>query len=246
MPFRTASITRTLFFFLWLLAPAALVAQPAPTPDRPADAVSLELLRSQLEGLESSSDVDDATQTAAVEMYRKAISNLEIARSQEEAAARFKADIESAPQETRRLREELARKKEDAGKTAPAFDGMGLDELVQRLQQEQANLASVEAKLAEFETQIKKETDRPDAIRALLAEANSQKTQIEADLATGASGAEPARITQARQALLKTELQSLRTQTSMLDQELLSQGVRIDLLEAQRDLTEFSVRSLQS
>ncbi len=246
MPIPTASITRALFLVLWLLAPGILFALPAPTPAEPADAVTLELLRSQLEGLESSSDIDDTTKATAVEMYRKAISNLEIARSQEQAAARFKAEIESAPTETRRLREELARKKEDSEKTTPAFDGMGLDELVQRLQQEQANLASVEAKLAEFETQIKKETDRPDAIRALLAEANSKKTQIEADLATGASGAEPARITQARQAVLKTELQSLRTQTSMLDQELLSQGVRIDLLEAQRDLTEFSVRSLQS
>ncbi|MGB5744192.1 MAG: mechanosensitive ion channel domain-containing protein [Sedimenticolaceae bacterium] len=246
MQFLNTSITRTLLFFLWLLVPAALVALPAPTLDKPADAVTLELLRSQLDGLESSSDVDEATKTAAAEMYRKAISNLEIARSQEEAAARFQAAIESAPKETHRLREELARKKESAGTTPPAFDGMGLDELVQRLQQEQANLAAVEAKLGEFETELKKETDRPDAIRALLAEANSKKTQTEADLAMGASGAEPAQITQARQALRKTELESLRTQTLMLDQELLSQGVRIGLLEAQRDLTEFSVRSLRS
>lgn len=240
-----ASITRIVFCLL-LLAPAALVATPAPTPDKPADAVTLELLRSQLDGLESSSDVDETTKAAAADMYRKAISNLEIARSQEETAARFQAAIASAPRETRRLREELARKQANAKETFPSFDGMGLDELVQRLQQEQANLAAVEAKLSEFETQLEKETDRPNAIRGLLAEEDRKKAQVEADLARVGSSVEPAQIVEARQALLKTELESMRTETSLLDQELLSQGVRIDLLEAQRDLTGFSVQSLQS
>ena len=153
----------------WLLAPALSGAQPAPGPDQPVASVDAEILRSQLDGIEASPDFDAATKAALTEMYRMALSNLETARSHRESAARFLQAVETAPTETRLLQAQLADKKEDGLSAAISFAALSLEEIDQRLQKEKANLAAVQAQLAQLEAQLKKEADRPAAVRELLA-----------------------------------------------------------------------------
>ena len=123
---------------------------------------------------------------------------------------------------------------------------MSLKAVDQRLQKEKANLAAVEAKLAEFEAQLKKEADRPAAIRERLTEAQSQKVQSESELATPPPADELPQLTQARKWLLESKLETLRTEILMLDQELLSQPARVERLKAERGLAEHAVESLRT
>lgn len=246
MRFLNPSITRSIVVAWLLLAPAALLAQAGPAPERPTGLVTLEVVRSQLEGIEASTDFDEATRATLTELYRKTISHLETADSYQESAARFGETVETAPDEANAARESLERKKEQDVGAVPSFAGMSLDELDQRLQKEKANLAAVEAKLAEFEAQLKKENDRPIAIRARLTEAKSRKAEAESDLATPAQPAALPQLTQAKKWLLESELEMLRTEILMLDQELLSQPARVELLKAERDLAEHAVESLRA
>ena len=208
--------------------------------------VTLEVLRSQLEGIEASTDFDEATRAALTELYRKAISNLETARSYQESIARFGEAVETAPAKANAARAELERKEEEGVGAVPSFEGITLEEADQLLQKEKANLAAVEAKLAEFEAQLKKETDRPATIRTRLTEAKSRKAEAESDLATPAQPDALPQLTQARNWLLESELEMLRTEILMLDQELLSQPARVELLKAERDLAEHAVESLRA
>jgi potassium efflux system protein len=204
--------------------------------------VSRQAIETSIENVQDAVDLDEAARAGLIERYRRTLGFIEAARSYSVAADAFAQAGQSAPGETRRIREKLERAQTDSGPVKlDLTNNASAREIEQRLQLERANQAAVAAKLANIDQQLAAQANRPAAVRQRLVDASRLNDKLSADLQLVPPSDEPALVSEARRWSLTTQAAATTAEIRMLDQELLSQGVRVDLLRAQRDE---AVRSL--
>ncbi len=231
--FRVLQLTVLLFAFMALRC--AFAADPT-------SSVTPETLNAKIKEVEATTELDDATRARLTEWYRKTLSHLETARANKTATEAFLRARETAPGEAKTLRDDI----EQVAETEPAdelqvSDKNPLPEIEQRLLKEKANQAAVAAKLKELDEQLAYEADRPNAVRQAISEANQRKEALASELKVPAPEDEAALLTEARSWQLQSEDLVLTTRLQKLDQELLSQPMRIELLKAQREKAALSL-----
>ncbi len=142
------------------LLPVAGASQEA--DGAPAAEITAGVIQSRLEQVQASSAYDDQTRTEAVELYRRALANLEAAAAQRQAAVRFEQARVGAPQQTEEIRRRLAAASGsdplaglDVGAQTPFRD------IEQQLQQERAAVAAAQATVAGLEQRLAAAQARP-------------------------------------------------------------------------------------
>jgi potassium efflux system protein len=118
---------------------------------------------------------------------------------------------------------------------------MPLVQIQQQLQKEQADLAAVDARHADFESRLAGERNRPSVIRQRLAEGAEKKDAIAGALRAPPATEEIPSMTEARAWVLQTKIAALNAEINMLNQELLSQPMRLELLKVKRDQAALEV-----
>jgi len=236
-----------------LLAALLLAAGPVCPADAPDVAtsspapVNAEMLNARLGEIESSTDIDENTRAAVADLIRRALGNLESARTNEAQTEDFVSAIQSAPEETRKIREELARSSGDAATASiKATESSDFEEIERELLQEKANQVAVRAKLDDLQEQLEAQAKRPVEIRQRLIAAQKEQDDLvsEQDLQTPAG--ELPWLTEARRWAQSTGIAALKSEVKMLDQELLSQSVRSSLLDAKIEQTSRSLERIGS
>ncbi|MDH3762472.1 MAG: mechanosensitive ion channel, partial [Gammaproteobacteria bacterium] len=89
--------------------------------------------------------------------------------------------------------------------------------------------------LAEIEASLEVQSQRAQQARVRLAEVKKRQPQIAEALQRPIPDDQPQRLTEAQRWALETEARALLDEAEMLDQELLSQPMRVELLGVQRD-----------
>ena len=230
----SALVSALLFFASTWLSGLAWAASPTEV----IAGITSGQIESKLKEIETTEELDDALKKKLIEIYRKTLSTLETTQQHENAAKSFAQTIETAPEEAKRIRSLL----EHAKTGQPTAKSMGISsatplmDLEQRLAKEQAELANVSAKLHEFEDQLRSLNERPLAVRTRLAEIKQLQKQISPELNAASRTGSPL-LLEAQQWLLKARSNALHSESRMLDQELLSQAAKLELLQAQRDET---------
>ena len=226
-----------------LAAAMAFAGDPQDTEaSLPASLVTAAVLESKIAETEAATGLSEETKARFVELYRKALSYLESARANQKSAAAFRRTAKTAPAQIQATRASL----EPGAHPAP-LDSLDADastplrELEQLLQKEQADLTAVDARRADFESRLSIMEQRPAAISQRLVEATRQREEVSAQLRSPAAEEAGATLAQARHWVLETHYQALSTEIKMLDQELLSRSLRMQLLEAKFDKEEASV-----
>ena len=110
-----------------------------------------------------------------------------------------------------------------------------LPQLAQRLQKEKADLAAVRAQRSDADNRLAELSARPPLIRQRLPLARQQQEELATQLKLPPPDGEDPAISQARQWELESRFQRLNAEIRKLDQELLSQPVRLELLKIERD-----------
>ncbi len=223
------SLWLTLLLVLFILSHSAQAADPTAT-------VTPETLNAKINEVEATAGLDETTKVRLTELYRKALSFLEAVRSNEKATEAFRQARETAPAKTEALRNQL----EQIPDTPPSVivnvtEQTRLTDIEQLLAAEKASLAAAESELADLEKLLSGEAERPTAARKQLTEAKQRQEQLAAELKLPTPEGELPAVIEASRWLLESENLALRTQIRMLDEELLSQPIRVALLEAQRD-----------
>jgi len=209
-------------------------------------AVTPEFLETKLKELEAASDIEETVKNRLAEQYRKALSDLEAVRSLEAKTAAFKQAIESAPNETEAIRKALSDREAEAPAEPPQIPkGLAIDEIEQRLAKTQADAAAVAAKLSEIGKDLETNADRPSAARQAISEAKRKLEELDAQTDLPPPKDESQALTNARLWAQEAQRQALRSAILMLDQELLSQPVRVELLKAQRDKASLDLEGLK-
>jgi potassium efflux system protein len=211
-------------------------------------AISAQQVEAEIKEIEAGSDLDEATRNKLIELYRKVQSHLEKARSSNASMEGFSRARESAPKEAQEIRAQLERLEgtDPLQRLTPSVgEDTALAELEQMLVKEQADLAAVQAKLAELDKKIQDDSARPDLARQRLTEAKRLQEDTASELKSlPTEAADP--TAEARRMLLETQQRATSAEIHMLDQELLSQPMRLKLLKAQRDLSARNLSNIQA
>jgi len=214
------------------MPPIALGQSSLPSETR----ATIEMLESRLQEVKASTDLDESNQTQLLDLYRKAISLVEQQRTHEAATQKFIKARDSAPKQSALLREQL----EDLEAEAPlklldSLSSEALPQLEQQLLSEKADLTGLANSVAGLEVLQETQAQRPQQARERLNEARRLQAKITDTLQLPPSEGQLPRLVEAKRWSLEQEARTLGAELEMLDQELLSQPLRIELLGAQRD-----------
>jgi potassium efflux system protein len=211
-------------------------AQDADAEVLPTRLVTPEIIEAKIQEVEAATGLGEESKNKLIELYRKALSNLQSAASNAEAAETYQRATETAAIEVQAIREAL----DESNVAAPeamldADMSTPLHQLESLLQKEKASLGAVEVRRAEFSKRLMEESGRPGLIRQRLAEATEQQDEIAAQLQLPVGSNGSSAKAEALRWELETSAEALSAEIKMLDQELLSQPVRVDLLKAKQD-----------
>ena len=238
-----------IFVFLILLA-AQAAAAPAPPQTTPSEAISQvnkTMLERKVEAVEADTSLSTEDKSELVSLYRKAISNLETALASDQAADAFIQMNQDAPVKAAELRKNtLEKKKLIPEQSLEVTATTAIETLEQRLLKEKADLAAVEAKLQKTRESIKYQTGRPQAIREQLIDSKKQLSGIADELRPPVAEGKSQPLEQAAYWLRESNARMLTAQIRMLDQELVSQPARLDLLAVEEEKAEHSVQFVKA
>ncbi|MGB5671653.1 MAG: mechanosensitive ion channel domain-containing protein [Sedimenticolaceae bacterium] len=235
---------RTRLLFPILLAAAAMLFLASPLslaePDEPdpipSASVTKEKLEAKIAETEAASGLVEEAKKELLGLYREALVNLEAAESDTQSAEEYSRIVDTAPARIEVLREAVAdlQTRDPAGDLDAALSDP-LPQLDQRLQKEKTDLAAARAQRSDADNQVRELSARPGLIGQRLVFARKQQEELAAQLGLPPPEGEDPATTEAREWVLESSLQALNAEIGRLDQELLSQPVRLDLQELERD-----------
>jgi potassium efflux system protein len=229
---------------LWLIGAAAWAAPPAAQPGGSLS-LSRSVVETRMAEVKASSDYSEQTKTTLSDLYHKVLSNLEAAEANSATAKTFTQARESAPAEAKQVRAALEKAEaENQPVTVEVSEKTPLADVEQLLLKEKADQAAVDAKLTNLEEQLDQENARPEQTRQRLSQARQQLDELNVMLKQAPAADEPAVLSEARRWNQQAQIKALNAEVTMLDQELLSQPMRVDLLKARRDTTARNLKRI--
>lgn len=208
-------------------------------------AVTIRLIETRIKELEGASDADSAKRLT--ELYRKALSNMEVMRNQEAKSAALAQTLENAPTEIQRLRKDIETLRAHAEDKPPAPKGeVPISDLEQQLTQAGAEEAALTARLSELDKIL---TDWPQTMAAARQGSQDNRKALDdlaAEMAQPSPDGETPATKEARLLVQETRQRALRAELTRLDREILSQSVREDLLRAERDKHQLELKGVQT
>ena len=225
----------------------SLVWAASPIPTIPTEGtISAQQIESAIAAVEAREGLDDETRTRVVDQLRDAQAQLQNMKSSQEAATAFANSLQTAPAETEKLRRLLD---QDAPVPSPGSLGISeatpLADLEQALATKLAEVAAAEARLAELEAQESTQAERPARARERINQLRSGMDAISAVIDSAPPPGELAIVTDARKLAAELKIDARTAELNRLDQEIVSNSVRLELTRAQRDTTARSLANLR-
>lgn len=228
---------------VWIIGGLSLLPMPVFAQQAPVQSdnvVTRSVVETRLQEIQESNNLTVESRDELVGLYRQALAHIETQRSQLAMAESFARARTEAPAELERLRaeNEQARISPPEIETELAADADTLS-IEQSVRDERAIQAAAAARLASITRQLAAEINRPGAARQRIVEARRLGEELASDLRAPVPAEEDPLFTEARHWVLIAHAAALGAEIRMLDEELLSQSIRQELLEAQREETSF-------
>jgi potassium efflux system protein len=204
-----------------------------------------EQIQSRIAAVRESEQVDELARTRAVQLYQQAIANLETTRANRQTIESYRKTAGTAPEQVATIHAAIERRGTmDPLAVLNITPATRLEKLEQDLESELANLSAIEARLAALEADLESETQRPAQVRERIAAARLLVEETPGSAALRHPAEQGPFMTEAARWSAETRIEALRSEIAMLDEELLTNGVRVELLQAQRDDTRQTARRI--
>ena len=226
-----------------LLATVPVAAQDVTIPRIAADgSLSIEQIESAIQSIAAREGISDEVRSSIVEQLRDAQTQVQNRLAAETTAAAYTDSLMTAPAETESLRAGL----DAETPVPPTLEGLGitdattLDELTLMLSQELAEQIAIESQFIELDAQVEAQGSRPADARRRIGDLRTSREELAAVMNTSPPPGEQQALTDAR--MLNTELRRVAqgAEINMLEQELVSHSVRLELLKARLDVAQRS------
>ncbi len=216
---------------------ALVLGAPAAPEPAPKAAVSPEAIESAIQEIEAREGLDEALKTKLLKLYRRIRSRLADTEAHEAAGESFRKAIQSAPKEIQEIRKRLQGPLILPSTPADLnIQGLPLAELEPRLLLAQSELAALRADQAALEKRLAEQEERPARIREELAEANKDLEEIDKPPKASDEAETSPLLVEARKLSRQSRFAETSAEIEMLQHELASHGLRLQRLEAERDL----------
>ena len=224
-----------------LLATLPVAAQDVSIPRIAADSsLSIEQIEAAIQSLAAREGISDEMRSSVVEQLRDAQTQIQNRLAAETTAAAHTNSLLTAPAETESLRADL----DAEAPVPPTLESLGitdtttLDELTLVLSQELAEQIALESRLIELDNQIEAQGSRPADARRRIADLRSSRDELAAAMNTSPPPGEQQALTDAR--MLNMELRRIAqaAEINMLEQELVSHSVRLELMKTRLDVAQ--------
>jgi potassium efflux system protein len=223
-----------------LLWPTAVTAQD--TTALPPTLVTTATLKARSADAEAQTNLSEEQKKKLLDLYQEALRNREEARANIERAAEFEKIARTAPEQTELIGKQLElAKSTDPITTISVTLQDSLEQVEQQLHKEQADLAAVDARRADFGTRLSDEVSRPVLVRKRLAAGQQKIEEIAVALQAQPAVEQNAALAEAQRWALETRKAALSSEIHMLNQELISQSVRVKLLKARQEQAALKV-----
>lgn len=230
LPHTTLRLLLLILLFIVGMQPAA-----AATPQEINKTLSS--LHSKLDSLSLSSSLNSDIKTTALDQYQQAITLLEGAENDRIQASEYTDSLTTAPRQIAELQRQLA--EPVAPGTPPATNDLA--ELERELLQQQTHLASLKTELANTTSSLQAEHDTD--LAAQLAAARAKQLDSPAVLAT--VSADNPILRDAAQALNSASSEANSARIAMLQQQMLSKDLRLNLWGAKQRLLQRQINSAE-
>jgi potassium efflux system protein len=238
-PSAPGTLIRWLLVLLLLLSALAATAEKtgsdAIVPRSLAQELDIDRLSARISSLEAIAEPDQQTKST-LDIYRNALTLLKTAQEEQSAADRYKDIVDNAKELLAGFSTQLKEARNQIKKPRTPDPTLPPERLKQQLDKALAEQEIMEARLAELESEARKERLRPDQTRAELSQAKLDLEATEIRLRTAGS-AETTTGDAPRIALLASRL-AVSSKIKRLEMERLSYTPRQSLLSMQIELAQ--------
>jgi len=188
---------------------------------------------------------DDPKRANLLRLYGDTRAALVATRQFKESLASFAQARAGAADRAKAIEIGLSEREMDSDLTVADPAAATLDDIEQRMLVSKAELGARRSRLAEIRAAITSMPERAEQIRARLTELGTSLPNLRSQLALMPRTAEAGSATEAGLWLAAAEVEKAIAEKASLDEELLSQPMRLQLLGAQQDLTSHDIRVLE-
>lgn len=223
--------------------------QPAATQAEPTQEDPLASVRKRMAEVSADDSIPEEIKEQALDRWRQAEAALLQAQKSRKAAAAFREAITEAPLRTQRLEAErrtLEEQADPAEGIAGEVAQLAADDLSVRITQERAEAASKKREVDELRAAADALSKRDADIGAAKAAASTRRSEAQQALDSGPAEELDALVAEARQARLEAVRIAATEELATLEQETLSQPMRVAEKDAQLLLASEQGRRLEA
>ena len=205
--------------------------------------VSAESVRSQLQAVESSPELNEAQRAQAAESYRQALTELEAISSLEATLQKYRQDTEQIASQKRKLEQDRDQLPAEAKLDGTA--GLSIEQLDAKVRETQQALEQARSRLTKLEDESKRRAVRRLEVPKTIAGLQEESGRIGNQLAEPPADDMPRQLSEAAKLLLVTRQQKIQLEIDSLRQELAFYDDDEDLLRLQTDVARQQMTLLQ-
>ena len=212
-----------------------------------AKMVSEDKIAAKIKETNASTSINDDDKSKLIERYLKTNTFLEQTATNNNSIQSYINARNNANATAVNILSKLEKRKQKQPKNnSEQYKNESLSELDLVLITEKANHTAVRAKLDDFKNKHDQEADRPRDVGRDLIDVQHRQQELEAEYDMISASKEDATKKESRIWLILSEYQALRSKIKMLDEELLSQPMRLDLIQAKIDETTFNLSLIKN
>ncbi|MHC5063595.1 MAG: mechanosensitive ion channel domain-containing protein [Planctomycetota bacterium] len=207
--------------------------QAATTASTQDPALDKAAVQARIDEIEQDTGLEEETKQTALENLRAALKDLEAAEKHQTNTEEYKRSIAEDSDAAKAILSEI----EAAPETGEpeAFASLSPDEMRAERDKEESNNSAIKAELSEQEAAVQALETRPSAAREQQTKMVEDLAQTEADLDLTPAEGTAAIIVETRRNRLLARRHALSRQQQMLEQEVLSLPMQLELAKARRD-----------
>ena len=209
--------------------------EPSPVPQASKLGLDRAAIAERIAALELGGEGDDEARARLLRTYKDLLQWLDTEAAHLERAEAFRTSIAQSPIERDRIRTQLAADKAAPPEPLALPESASAADVQQLLTEAQAELARVRARHAELTQRTAGEDGRPAQIPAEETAARTALSDLETQLSEPEPGPEASEAERVARGLLLARRRARTAELRKLEQELLSNRVRVEVLAAQRD-----------
>jgi len=215
--------------------------RPTRIPDSISTDIGLDQLKAKRASVEGAAGLDATNKKTVLSLLDKAIQLLEIADKTDRQRDEISQTIKSAPDRLKEIQSGIDQPVPAPGAIDAETSTMSTPQLEQRLQQEEAELASAQTNFTDWTIQLGKQKDLLQQLPETVAKAKRRLQELQAEQEMDAAHKEESVLAESQRLLNLSEQRKLIAEIKLYELQMTAQDILLSVMTGERDLASRDV-----